>query len=80
MLVYTSPDATTPVNVGARASAPGEISHIPLAPPKTPDGEREGDNDIRFSERESQPQLRGHTCITRVHHIVPEMNKYQQSL
>ena len=23
----------------ARASAPGEISHIPLAPPKTPDGE-----------------------------------------
>ena len=37
MLLYTP--STTPVNVGARASAPGEISHIPLAPPKTPDGE-----------------------------------------
>ena len=36
MLVYTP--STTPVNVGARASAPGEILHNPLAPRKTHHG------------------------------------------
>ena len=30
--------STTPVNVGARTSAPGEILHTPLTPPLNPDG------------------------------------------
>ena len=30
---------TTPVNMGARASALGEISHTPFAPPKKQQGE-----------------------------------------